>query len=132
MLTFLTGKVIIVKTHLMSYLLSNLRLIMPAHAIRERLIPYRILVYLLYAPTEHVNWLEITSVDTVRVYTGPASRALGMRIGDLRAAIRWLKSKDLIISYNTERKRGTMIVKFAPPVNMTGLEYEDKKTKQAN
>ncbi len=91
---------------------------MPSHPIRNRLIPYRILVYTLYTPEESVPWLERISEDEVRLITGPASRVLRMKISALREAIYWLLDQKLVEEVNPERKRGTLLIKLKKPTNI--------------
>ena len=95
---------------------------MPAFPMRERLLPHRLLNYLLYAPAYPapggLEWLEMVSDDEVRVITGPASRALRLKVSALREAIFWLKDQDLILEAKPERKRGTLIVQLRQPTNI--------------
>lgn len=91
---------------------------MPAYPQRERLIPHRVLDYLLYTPESSVDWLESLSGAKVRVITGPAARALRMRNNELWKAIRWLKAQQLIIDYEKEEKRGTVLVTLRQPTNI--------------
>ena len=90
---------------------------MPAHQIRQRLLPYKILGYLLYASKP---WLESAEPGVVRVTTGPASRELRMRVSNVWEALYWLEDQGLIQTVLKERKRGTALVLLVQPPNMAG------------
>jgi hypothetical protein len=93
---------------------------MPAFQIRQRLIPYRLLGFLLYAQADELEWLETHSEDEVRLITGSASRALRMKVSALWEAIYWLRDQKLILSAEKEQKRGTVIIKLRRPTNIDG------------
>lgn len=90
---------------------------MPAHPIHERLVPYRILFYLLYAPTGDTEWLETVSNHQVRVYTGDAARELRMKNEALWRALDWLEDNHMITK-GKETKRGTVLVTLKQPTNI--------------
>ena len=89
---------------------------------RDRLLPHRILNYLLYAPAVPapggVEWLETVSDDEIKIYTGPGSRAMRMRIAAFREALFWLLDQQLVLDVRQERKRGTLIVRLRQPTNI--------------
>ncbi len=91
---------------------------MPAYEIRERLIPYRILAYLLYARPIASEWLESADTNAVRVTTGSASRELRMRNAQLWEALFWLEEQGLVKSVRKEKKRGTALVTLIQPTNI--------------
>ena len=91
---------------------------MPAYQIRARLIPYRILGYLLYSPESSLEWLESISEDELRITTGDASRALRMKIASFWEALYWLEQQGLILSVTKEQKRGSVIIKLKQPTNI--------------
>jgi hypothetical protein len=82
------------------------------------MIPYRILSYLLYAPTESLEWLSIDSDSKVRVTTGPAARDLRIKIQALWEALYWLRDQDLVVEVQKDRKRGTAIIHLKQPTNI--------------
>ena len=91
---------------------------MPAEKQKQRLIPYRLLAYLLFSPTENSEWIENISEDSVRIYTGPCSRIFRMKIVQLWEAIFWLEEQGLIEKVKKEKKRGTAIIKLKQPTNI--------------
>ena len=94
---------------------------MPAFEIRERLIPYRILSYLLYAPLSGptgIEWAEQASADSVRITTGDAARALRMKNSALWEALFWLEENKLIKKVKKEQKRGTCVIILKQPINI--------------
>jgi hypothetical protein len=76
--------------------------------IRERLIPYRILAYLLYSQTS--TWLERQGQGRVRLSTGPASRFLRLKSSLLWEALFWLQEKELVAAVVKEDKRGYALI----------------------
>lgn len=93
---------------------------MPAFEIRERLIPYRILAYLLYSPLSQLEWVESAGAGEVRIFTGDAARALRMKNAALWEALYWLEENKLIKKVKKEKKRGTCIVVLKQPTNIKG------------
>lgn len=91
---------------------------MPSHVIKDRLVPYKILSYLLYSPLSRSEWLERVSENEVRVFTGEASRALRMKNTNLWDSLYWLEEQSLVISVKKEKKRGTAIIRLKQPVNI--------------
>lgn len=91
---------------------------MPAFKIKERLIPYRLLAYLLYSPADDIEWLEMVDMNTVRIKTGPCSRLFRMKIIQLWDAIFWLEQQGLVESVKKEKKRGTAVIKLKVPTNV--------------
>ncbi len=91
---------------------------MPAYQIRERLIPYRLLAYLLYARPIELEWLSSAGDKKVRVSTGPASRELRMRNAQLWEALYWLHEQGLIKQVEKEKKKGTALVTLIQPTNI--------------
>ena len=91
---------------------------MPMFEIRQRLIPYRILAYLLYAPEGDIPWIESISDDEVRVSTGDASRDLRLKNTNLWDALYWLEEAMLVKSVKKEKKRGSAVIKLLPPTNI--------------
>ena len=91
---------------------------MPAFQIRDRLIPYRILAYLLYAKPGDMDWLEGLSEKQVRVTTGDAARYLRMKNAHLWQALYWLRDNQLIAKVEKEEKRGTAVITLKQPTNI--------------
>jgi len=91
---------------------------MPAFEIRERLIPYRILAYMLYAAPGDIEWLESVSEDEVRITTGDAARDLRMKNTNLWDALYWLEENKLVKKVKKEKKRGTVVVTLKQPTNI--------------
>ena len=99
---------------------------MPSFNIRERLLPYRLLAYLLYARPIELRWLESIGDDQVRVTTGEAARDLRMRNAQLWEALFWLRDNQLVLSVEKERKRGSAIIKLVKPTNINYIEKKDE------
>lgn len=91
---------------------------MPARPIRNRIIPYKILGHLLFAPQEPESWLESISNDEVRVNNGKAAREFRIPISRFKEALYWLQDWGLIESVNSERKRGYLVIKLKQPTNI--------------
>lgn len=91
---------------------------MPAYPIKQRLTPYKILSYILYAIPEHSDWIDKVSDTEVRLYTGVFSRKLRMKIASLWEALYWLETQGLILEVTKEKKRGTVILKLKQPNNI--------------
>ena len=87
---------------------------MPAYKIRDRLIPYRILVYLYESEAE---WLEKLAPGKIRIKTGPASRAFYCTSAQFWDALRWLRDQKLI-KIQREAVRGVTIIKLRQPNNL--------------
>ena len=98
---------------------------MPAFPIHERLVPYRILAYLLYARPIEVSWLEVVSDNQVRIITGDAARDLRMKNSNLWDALYWLETNKLVKSIAKEKKRGSAIITLKQPTNIK-VEKKDK------
>ena len=92
--------------------------IMPAYNMRDRILPYKILSYLLYSPQESVDWLETISEDEVRIVTGPCSRAFRLKISTLWEQLYWLEGQGLISGVSKEKKRGSALIKLKQPTNI--------------
>ncbi len=99
---------------------------MPARPIRDRLIPYKILGYILYSPQEHVEWLENVSDDEIVVSTGTLARALRIQIRRLWDVFRWLEFQKLVIKVSPGEKRGIAIIKLKQPTNIKDYGKKDK------
>jgi len=91
---------------------------MPAYKIKDRLLPYKLLAYLLYSPLDNVDWAESVDDGIIRVYTGPMSRAFRIKISQLWETIFWLEEKGLIEKVKKEKKRGTAVVQLRSPTNI--------------
>ena len=98
---------------------------MPKFQIRQRLIPYRILAYLLYAPENAVEWLSEAGESKVRVSTGDAARAFKLRNKAFWDALYWLEDNKLLAKVAKERKRGSVIITLVPPTNLNQEEKQD-------
>ena len=92
---------------------------MPAHQIKESLVPYRLLAYLLYAPETSVVWLKSISPDKVQISTAPAARALRMRNTQLWRALEWLELTGMILGFEKQEKRGSCIIHLRRPTNIS-------------
>lgn len=66
---------------------------MPSTAHRERLLPYKLLVHLEHGQP---NWLSRHQSGLMMIRTGPASRALRLRISQLHDALQWLQAQGYI------------------------------------
>jgi hypothetical protein len=91
---------------------------MPAFAIHERLVPYRILAYALYANPEDISWIQSVDDTSIRINTGDAARALRMKNANLWEALYWLETNQLISKVKKEHKRGTAILVLKQPGNI--------------
>jgi hypothetical protein len=80
---------------------------------RERLIPYRLLAYLLYA--EDAPWIAPVGKRTVRLFTGDAARTLKLKVSLLWEALYWLKKAGLVESVAKEEKRGMALIVLKAP-----------------
>ena len=81
---------------------------------RQRLIPYRVLATMLYSSQECVLKAED---DSVRVMSGPLSRALRIPISRLLEAFKWLEYNRLIKGYSREGS-GSYRVYLVRPRNL--------------
>lgn len=90
---------------------------------RQRLLPYRVLAYLLYAKER--TWVSTVQAGQVRIITGAAARFFRMKITVLWETLYWLEKNKLIISVEKERKRGSVIINLkSPEVFAHGEGYE--------
>lgn len=76
--------------------------------IKQRLLPYRVLAYLLYVP--HAPWLVKVSPGVIKIKTAEAARFLKIKNNILWDAFRWLEQQELVVSVNKEARRGTAII----------------------
>ncbi len=76
--------------------------------IRDRLSPYRLLVYLLYLEDSPI--IEPIGDQKVRIHTAAAARLFEMRVSTLWEQLFWLEDAKLIKKVDRERKRGTAII----------------------
>lgn len=74
---------------------------MPSVPHRERLLPYKLLVHLEHASPE---WLSRHQSGLIMIRTGPASRALRLRIVQLHDALSWLQAQGYIGPVNRVEK----------------------------
>lgn len=81
---------------------------MAASPIKDRLVPYKILGYLLY--TEDKLWLETLGNGRVRLITGEAARFFRLKTSLLWEALYWLEKFKLITSVEKERKKGSVLI----------------------
>lgn len=91
---------------------------MPAHPIKDRLTPYRLLAFLLYSPTQASHWIERIDNNQVRIYTGPCSRTFRLKIADIWQHIYWLEEQGLLEKVRKEKKRGTAVIRLKQPTNI--------------
>lgn len=91
---------------------------MPAFEIRERLLPYRLLAYLLYGSDREFDWLEQLDSGKVRIITGDCARSLRMKNVKLWESLRWLRDNKLIDKLEKEDKRGSVLVYLRTPTNL--------------
>jgi hypothetical protein len=77
---------------------------------RDRLSPYRLLVYLLYL--EDSPMVEPLGELKVRLFTAQAARHFNMRNAALWEQLFWLEDAKLIKKVDRERKRGTAIIQL--------------------
>lgn len=89
---------------------------MPAKPHRDRLLPYKLLAYMLYHECE---WLEVVSPGTVRLYPGKAARALRFRHNQIIKTLEWLTTHELVKNVRTD-KWGSRIIKLKSPDNLKG------------
>lgn len=85
----------------------------PGQVIKERLIPYRVLAYLLYLTPG--SWVEKNQPGVVRVKTAVAARALRMKSSAFWETLRWLERQHLITSIKKENRKGQALVTLARP-----------------
>lgn len=86
---------------------------------RDRLFPFRVLGYVLYATKG--TWLEVLDNHTVRLFTGPASRHFRVKISRFWEALYWLKEKGMLLDVLKEQKTGTVILKLKPLTRATDV-----------
>lgn len=79
---------------------------------KDRLLPYKVLGYLLYA--EDRPWLVNKKDSTVRLITGDAARFFRLRTAQLWEALYWLEQFKLIAKVEKERKKGSAIIHLVP------------------
>lgn len=84
---------------------------MSARPIRNRLIPYKILVHLLYG--RH-GWLSRLPDGRIEVRTGPMSRSLRVTSSRLGEQLEWLKAIGLLSSIDTPSS-GRRIIEVSRP-----------------
>ncbi len=84
---------------------------------KDRLVPYKLLVYMLYASSSSFPAMQVLEPGRVRLKTGPASRMLKMKIVQLWEALYWLESAGMVLKVEKEHKRGTAIITLTPPQN---------------
>ena len=84
---------------------------------KDRLVPYKLLVYLLYG--QGLDWLQQLEDGKVRVITGPAARALRLKSTNLWIALYWLEEQKLVKYVKKEQKRGQVIVALQMPSSLT-------------
>lgn len=84
---------------------------MPRRVMRNRLLPYRVLVYLLYGQQP---WLERLGDDRVLIKTGPMARSLRTSVTKLREHLDWLKAFGYLENVETA-KRGCEIASLRLP-----------------
>lgn len=84
---------------------------LPNQKIKERLVPYRLLAYLLYIPA--ASWLEVKEKGVVRVNTADMARFFKLKNTSLWDGLNWLERQELVVSVSKEKKRGyaTIILK---------------------
>lgn len=93
--------------------------------------PFKILVYLMYAPADQVNWISKLGPNKLLIKTGPAARAFRMQSIRFWEALDWLVDYELIEKMVKPRKRGQVILYLAKPENITfseGTEIAEKDT----
>ena len=88
---------------------------MASYKIKDRLLPYKILAYLLYSETE---WIEPLKGGKVRLTTGQMSRALRIKNSRLWEQLYWMERQRLISSIDKEEKRGHAVITLMPPRNI--------------
>lgn len=69
---------------------------MPAIPHRERLLPYKLLVYLERADPKLRPWIARHQSGLIMLRTGPASRALRLKLSQLHDALTWLQTQGYI------------------------------------
>lgn len=91
---------------------------------KDRLLPYKLLAYLLYSPPadgleeNKEMWFSRLPDGKLLVNTGHCARAVKMKSDLLWKAFYWLNDNNLIIIEKT-RKRGEAIVTLIPPKNLS-------------
>ena len=88
---------------------------------RERLIPYRILAYLLYTPpslplatTGKKPWFVLLGSGRVKLATGVAARRWKVKIAQLWETLWWLEKQGLVAKIEKEKQRGSVIITLQP------------------
>ena len=81
---------------------------------RDRLVPYKVLGYLLY--TSNKPWLNSVAPSSmqVRLTTGEAARFFRLKAADLWGALWWLEKAGLI-KVEKEKKRGSALITLKSP-----------------
>ncbi len=88
--------------------------------IKDRLVPYKILAYLLYSGPR--PWLEPLGGGRVRLRTGDASRHFRLKSSVLWEALYWLEKHKMLQGVQKERKRGTVILVLQASDNLSAAE----------
>ena len=83
-----------------------------ADPLKTRLIPYKVLGYLLYA--EDREWLTPLGDGRVRIQTGEASRFFKQKSANFWEALYWLEQFKLVVKVEKERKKGSAIIHLVP------------------
>lgn len=86
---------------------------------KDRLVPYKLLAYLLYSGPR--PWLQPLGGSRVRLRTGEASRFFRLKSSLLWQALYWLEEHELLEEVAKERKRGTAVLTLKPSTNVAPL-----------
>jgi hypothetical protein len=82
---------------------------MAAYIIKDRLVPYKILTYLLYSEDTR-EWIDVLGNNQVRIRTGSAAKFFRLKNSLLWDALYWLEKYKLVESIEKEKKRGSAII----------------------
>lgn len=88
---------------------------MPAKPIRNRLIPFRILSYLLYSKAE---WISVGKDGQLDIVTGEAARELRLTSTKFWESLYWLEDAQLVEKVSKGRKRGVAHISLRKPTNI--------------
>lgn len=73
---------------------------MPRFPVRDRLIPYRILVFLLYG---NASWRVQLESGEQQLAIGPASRHFRITVARMRDQLQWLHAQGFLTTLETDR-----------------------------
>lgn len=83
----------------------------PEGKTQRKLIPFKVLVNILYGESEHIKWVAPTSVE---LRLGPLARRLGIPNYRLRDYLRWLHECGFISNLDLQYGKASLNVHIPP------------------